>query len=64
MRPMCKLVQKSVGLLLTKYVVGAKANPPKNPRSPPKKGMQMAINMVRAAIVFYNVHSMLQNIIV
>lgn len=35
---------------LTKYVVGAKANPPKNPRSPPKKGKVMPTNMVNAAI--------------
>lgn len=34
--------------LLTKYVVGAKANPPKNARRPPKKGKQMAINIVNA----------------
>lgn len=35
-------------MLLTKYVVGAKANPPKNPRRPPKKGKQMPINIVNA----------------
>lgn len=35
-------------VLLTKYVVGAKANPPKKPRRPPKKGKQMAINIVKA----------------
>ena len=33
---------------LTKYVVGANANPPKNPRRPPKKGKVMAMNMVNA----------------
>lgn len=35
--------------MLTKYVVGAKAKPPKNPSSPPKKGNVMATNMVNAA---------------
>lgn len=34
---------------LTKYVVGANANPPKNPRRPPKKGKVMAMNIVNAA---------------
>jgi hypothetical protein len=34
---------------LTKYVVGAKANPPKNPRRPSKKGKVMAMNIVHAA---------------
>jgi hypothetical protein len=33
---------------LTKYVVGAKANPPKNPKRPPKKGMVIAMNIVNA----------------
>lgn len=33
---------------LTKYVVGAKAKPPKKPRTPPKKGNVIAINMVSA----------------
>jgi len=33
---------------LTKYVVGANANPPKNPRRPPKKGKVMAMNIVSA----------------
>ena len=33
---------------LTKYVVGANENPPKNPRQPPKKGKVMATNMVNA----------------
>jgi len=33
---------------LTKYVVGAKANPPKNPSRPPKKGMVIAMNIVNA----------------
>lgn len=32
----------------TKYVVGASANPPKNPSNPPKKGMHMAMNIVNA----------------
>ena len=35
-------------IVLTKYVVGAKAKPPKNPRSPPKKGNEMATNIVNA----------------
>lgn len=35
--------------MLTKYVVGAKANPPKNPRRPPKKGTAIAMSMVIAA---------------
>ena len=35
--------------MLTKYVVGAKANPPKNPRRPPKKGIAMPMNIVIAA---------------
>lgn len=34
--------------LLTKYVVGAKANPPKNPRRPLKKGMAIPTIMVNA----------------
>jgi hypothetical protein len=33
---------------LTKYVVGAKANPPKNPSRPPKNGKVMATNIVNA----------------
>jgi hypothetical protein len=36
-------------VLLTKYVVGAKTNPPKKLRSPPKKGNVIARNMVIAA---------------
>jgi len=36
--------------LLTKYVVGAKANPPKNERRPPKNGKVMAMNIVNAAM--------------
>lgn len=36
---------------LTKYVVGANAKPPKNPRRPPKKGKVMATNIVKAATV-------------
>lgn len=36
--------------LLTKYVVGAKANPPKNPRSSLKKGSVMATNIVKPEI--------------
>jgi hypothetical protein len=39
--------KKRVGL--TKYVVGAKANPPKNPSSAPKNGNVIAINIVKAA---------------
>ena len=35
---------------LTKYVVGAKANPPKNPRRPPKKGNVIPTNIVKAAM--------------
>lgn len=34
--------------LLTKYVVGAKANPPKKPRRPPKKGNVIPTNIVDA----------------
>lgn len=34
---------------LTKYVVGAKANPPKNPRSPPKNGKMIPTIIVKAA---------------
>lgn len=34
--------------MLTKYVVGAKANPPKNPSKPPKKGIVIPMNMVNA----------------
>ena len=37
-------------LFLTKYVVGAKTNPPKNPRRLPKKGIIIAMNIVKAAI--------------
>lgn len=37
-------------ILLTKYVVGANPNPPKNPRRALKKGNVMAINIVRAEI--------------
>ena len=37
-------------LFLTKYVVGAKANPPKNPRRLPKKGISIPTNIVKAAI--------------
>ena len=33
---------------LTKYVVGANPNPPKNPRSALKKGNVMAIKVVKA----------------
>jgi len=33
---------------LTKYVVGAKANPPKNPKRPPKNGKVIAMNIVNA----------------
>lgn len=35
---------------LTKYVVGANANPPKNPKSPPKKGKQIPMNIVNAVV--------------
>ncbi|MFS8017482.1 hypothetical protein Hanom_Chr15g01380931 [Helianthus anomalus] len=35
--------------MLTKYVVGANAKPPKNPSSPPKNGKQMPMNIVNAA---------------
>lgn len=34
---------------LTKYVVGAKTNPPKKLRRPPKNGNAIARNMVMAA---------------
>ena len=40
---------KNALLLLTKYVVGAKANPPRNPRREPKNGMAMAKIVVNAA---------------
>lgn len=33
---------------LTKYVVGANANPPKNPRRAPKNGKVMPTNIVNA----------------
>ena len=36
-------------MMLTKYVVGANAKPPKNPSSPPKKGKVIPINIVNAA---------------
>lgn len=36
--------------MLTKYVVGANANPPKKPRRAPKKGKVMPTNIVKAAI--------------
>lgn len=39
--------------LLTKYEVGAKTNPPKNPNSPPKKGMQIATKAVRAVMTCF-----------
>ena len=38
-------------LFLTKYVVGAKTNPPKNPRRLPKKGISIAMNIVKATIM-------------
>jgi hypothetical protein len=34
---------------LTKKVVGAKANPPRNPRRSPKKGIVIAMKIVKAA---------------
>lgn len=34
---------------LTKYVVGANANPPKNPRSSLKNGNVIPMNIVKAA---------------
>lgn len=37
-------------LWLTKYVVGAKANPPKNPSRPPKKGKVMPMNIVSPVV--------------
>jgi len=39
---------------LTKYVVGAKANPPKNPSRPPKNGNVIAMNIVNAGKKFVN----------
>lgn len=50
--PIYKIHIKSISNsdMLTKYVVGAKANPPKNPRSPPKKGKVMPTNIVNAEI--------------
>lgn len=47
-----KGLQTKKRLELTKYVVGEKANPPKNPRSPPKKGKLMPTNIVNAAIKY------------
>ena len=44
---------KRVGL--TKYVVGAKANPPKNPSNAPKNGNVIAINIVKAAKIHHHV---------
>jgi hypothetical protein len=43
---------------LTKYVVGAKANPPKNPRRPLKKGNVIPTNIVNAAMKsqFHNIN--------
>jgi hypothetical protein len=35
---------------LTKYVVGAKANPPKKPRRPPKKGTAIPTIIVNPAV--------------
>ena len=35
--------------MLTKYVVGAKANPPKNPKRPPKNGKAIATIIVITA---------------
>ena len=37
-------------LFLTKYVVGAKTNSPKNPRRLLKKGISIPMNIVKAAI--------------
>jgi hypothetical protein len=36
-------------VLLTKYVVGAKANPPKNPSKAPKNGRVKPTNIVKPA---------------
>ena len=47
--------KKRVGL--TKYVVGAKANPPKNPSSAPKNGNVIAKNIVKAAKIHHHVMS-------
>lgn len=41
-------MNEAISLSLTKYVVGARANPPKNPRRLPKKGMQIATTIVKA----------------
>jgi hypothetical protein len=41
-------INKSTLLLLTKYDVGAKANPPRNPRREPKNGMHIPIIIVNA----------------
>ena len=40
--------KKNALLLLTKYDVGAKANPPRNPRREPKNGMHMPTIIVNA----------------
>lgn len=37
-------------IFLTKYVVGAKANPPKKPRRPPKKGIAIPTIIVNPAV--------------
>lgn len=36
--------------VITKYEVGANANPPKNPRRPPKKGRHIPTIIVNAEI--------------
>jgi len=36
-------------IFLTKYEAGAKTNPPKKPRSPPKKGNVTPMNNVNTA---------------
>lgn len=41
-----KKIQIEILKGLTKHAVGAKANPPKNPRRPPKKGIVIATDIV------------------
>lgn len=38
---------------LTKYDVGANANPPKKARRPPKNGIIIAMNIVKAVLTLY-----------
>lgn len=53
MRCMPTQYQNGFHCSLTKYEVGEKTNPPKNPNSPPKKGMQIATKAVRAVMTHF-----------